>query len=76
MATTTFRTDPEKLKRLDDLAKILGRSRAWLLNKAVDELLEYEEWFVGEIQKGLQDDEKENYASSEEIKAIFQKYRS
>jgi predicted transcriptional regulator len=56
MASTTFRTDVEKLQRIDASAKSLGRSRSWLSNKVVDDLLEHEEWFAAGVQKGIQDD--------------------
>ena len=75
MATTTFRTDAEKLQRIDALAKSLGRSRSWLLIKTVNDLLEYEECFAAEVQKGIQDDSENRYASPEKAQSIFDRCR-
>jgi len=44
--TVSVRIDENKLKRLDKLARITRRSRAWLINEAVDRYLSYEEWFI------------------------------
>ena len=74
MTATTFRTDPEKLKRIDKLAKSLGHSRSWLLNKAIDDLLEYQEWFAGQVQTGLEEEEKSQFASADKIENLFQQY--
>ena len=74
MPTTTFRTDQDKIEKLDALAQALGRSRNWVLNKAVDDLLEYQEWFMNKVEEGIQDDKAGNYAPPEAVEAIFQKH--
>lgn len=43
------------IERIDRLAKALGRSRAWVLNQAAERYLDYEEWFVREVQAGLEE---------------------
>lgn len=45
--------DDEKIDRIDRLAGELGRSRAWVLNQAADRFLDYEEWFVRQVQEGI-----------------------
>ncbi len=49
----SLRMDEEKIERIDRLAAELGRSRAWVLNQAADRYLEYEEWFVRQVQEGI-----------------------
>lgn len=40
---TTFRTSKEKMELIESVASSMGRTRSWLLNKAVDDILEYYE---------------------------------
>lgn len=72
---TTFRSEAEKIERVDALAAALNRSRNWVLNKAVDDLLEYNEWFVSEVNKGVAAADAGRLASPERVQAIFDKYR-
>ena len=71
---TTFRTSKEKMELIDSVASAMGRSRSWLLNKAVDDILEYYQWYVGEVQKGAEAADNGEFASSKEVDAVFRKY--
>jgi predicted transcriptional regulator len=51
--TTTVRMDERTLRRLDGVAHATSRSRAWVINQAVKRYLDYEEWFVGEVEAAL-----------------------
>jgi predicted transcriptional regulator len=44
---------PEKEAKLNQLAARSGKNTAEFLQEAVDQLLEYESWFVQEVEKGL-----------------------
>jgi predicted transcriptional regulator len=55
--TTTIRMDPRTLKRVDGIARALSRSRAWVINQAVERYLDYEEWFIAAVKHGLKDAE-------------------
>jgi predicted transcriptional regulator len=74
MKTTTVRLDDKILDRVDGLAKVLSRSRSWVINQAIDRFLEYEEWFVREVEDGLAEVEKGEVASHEEVVATFRKW--
>jgi RHH-type transcriptional regulator, rel operon repressor / antitoxin RelB len=50
---TTIRMESRTLKRVDGLAHAMSRSRAWVINQAVEHYLDYEEWFVGEVKEAL-----------------------
>lgn len=52
--TASFRTDNEKLERLDRLAKAMDRSRSWLINDALERYMEYEEWFRTFVEEGIE----------------------
>jgi predicted transcriptional regulator len=74
MKTTTIRIDNDILDRIDELAKSLSRSRSWVINKAIDQLLSYEEWFVQEVSNGLKEAKQGEFASNAEVEAKFQKW--
>jgi predicted transcriptional regulator len=74
MKTTTVRLDDKMLDRVDGLAKVLSRSRSWVINGAIDRFLEYEEWFVQEVNDALAEVEKGEIANHEEVIARFRKW--
>ncbi len=55
--TTTIRMDTRTLKRVDGIARAMSRSRAWVINQAIERYLDYEEWFVGAVKQGLKEAE-------------------
>ena len=44
---------PEKEAKLNELAARSGKNTAEFLQEAVDRLLEYENWFIQQVEKGL-----------------------
>ena len=72
--STSFRASKDKIERIDAIATSMGRSRNWLLNKALDDILEHQAWFVAEVQKGIEAADKGEFASRDEVTAIFNKY--
>jgi len=72
--STSFRVSKEKIERIDAIATSMGRSRNWLLNKALDDILDHQAWFVAEVQKGIAAADKGEFASPEKVTAIFNKY--
>lgn len=72
--STSFRASKDKIERIDSIAATMGRSRNWLLNKALDDILEHQAWFVAEVEKGIEAADKGEFASPEEVTAIFNKY--
>jgi predicted transcriptional regulator len=47
-----IRLTPEKEARLHELAARSGKNTAELVQEAVDRLLDYETWFIKEVEKG------------------------
>jgi predicted transcriptional regulator len=74
MKTTTVRIDDTILERVDSLARTLSRSRSWVINQAIDRFLDYEEWFVKEVEDGLAEVEQGEIATREEVEAKFRKW--
>ncbi len=74
MKATTIRIDDEKLARIDSMAKSLSRSRTWVINQAIERFLNYEEWFVREVESGLEEARNGDLATQEEVTAGFAKW--
>lgn len=72
--STSFRASKDKIERIDAIATSMGRSRNWLLNKALDDILEHQAWFAAEVQKGIAAADNGEFASPDEVTAIFNKY--
>ena len=49
----TVRTDHKKLKKLDKLADQMERSRNYVVNQAIDQLLEVHAWQVERTKEGI-----------------------
>ena len=73
-SSTSFRTDPDTLSSLDEIAKNMGRSRNWVLNKAIKDFIEYQQWFKKQVQEGLEAADKGEFASDEEINNVFNRF--
>ncbi len=71
---STLRTDKETLARLDGLAKRLGRSRNWAINKAIEDFIDYHEWYAAKVQEGIRAAEAENFVTQAEVDAAFAEF--
>jgi predicted transcriptional regulator len=74
MRATTIRMEDTVLDRVDSMAKSINRSRTWVINQAVERFLSYEEWFVLEVQAGMNEAASGEIASPEEVKERFAKW--
>jgi len=74
MKTTTIRMNDGTLDRIDTMAKNLNRSRTWVINQAVERFLGYEEWFVREVEAGIEEARRGEFALPEEVAARFDKW--
>lgn len=67
----TFRLDSEKRAALDAIAVGMDRDRSYLLNEAITLYLEMYQWQIEEIQKGVAEAEAGDFASTDEVNAVF-----
>lgn len=74
MKATTVRMDEDTLGRIDGLATELKRSRSWVIKEAIERFLEYEEWYIQEVRKGIDEVSRGETATPEEVKDRFRKY--
>jgi predicted transcriptional regulator len=68
----SVRTDAAKLTELDRLAQAQNRSRNFVVNEAIDRYLAEEARWAAKVQAGLAAAEAGDFASSDEVEALFQ----
>jgi predicted transcriptional regulator len=74
--TTTIRMGSRTLKRVDGLANAMSRSRAWVINQAVERYLDYEEWFVSEVKQALKEAERGRLLDHETVVKRWERKRA
>lgn len=70
------RTDKKKLRQLDKLAKQMHRSRNYIVNQAIDQLLDVYAWQDEQARAGIRAADKGEFASDAEMDRIFGKHGS
>lgn len=74
MSAFTVRLDDDKTRRLDLLASKLDRPRSYLAAQAIDDYLAREEWQIAEIEAGVTQAERGEFASVEDLARVVAKY--
>jgi RHH-type transcriptional regulator, rel operon repressor / antitoxin RelB len=72
----TIRVDGEIRQRLEKLSKATARTKSFLAAEAIRFYLDANEWQIKEIEAGLHEADAGNFASEEEVEAIFSKWRT
>ncbi len=75
-ATMSFRTDEETKSRLDRLAGTRQRDRSFLINEAIEQYLELSDWQEAQIRAGIEEADRGEFATEEEVEAVFAKWRN
>ena len=75
-AAFTIRLDDETLAKLDALAADTDRSRNWLAAKAIENYIELNVWQIERIKQGIAQADRGEFATEEEVEAVFAKYRT
>jgi predicted transcriptional regulator len=70
-AVITARLDPETLAGLDEIAGRQDRSRAYLVAKAVREMVEEEAAMRAFVQKGIDSADRDDMISQDDMEAWF-----
>ena len=71
MPSVSFRIPEEKKLLIDELAAAQDRDRSYIINQALDAYLEVMEWQLDHIKEGLRQAEAGEFASDDEVKAVF-----
>ncbi|PAQ11905.1 CopG family ribbon-helix-helix protein [Mesorhizobium temperatum] len=74
MTAFTVRVPDETANRLDQLAEKLDRSRSYAAAQAIEDFVAREEWQLAEIETGLADAERGDFASDRDVAAVVGKY--
>jgi predicted transcriptional regulator len=64
---------PELQAKLDEVAAQQGRDAQSLVQEAVQRLVDYDQWFVREVEKGLAQIERGEVLEHEEVAARLEK---
>jgi len=64
---------PELQAKLDEVAAQQGRDAQSLVQEAVQRLVDYDQWFVREVEKGLAQIERGDVLEHEEVGARLEK---
>jgi predicted transcriptional regulator len=74
MAAFTVRLPDEQSAQLDQLAGKLDRSRSYLAARAIEDYLARESWQITEIEAGLAEADKGEFASDSDVAAVLNTY--
>ena len=70
----SIRASEDLILKFNALAKETDRSRAYLINQALEEYIAREAWQVAEIRQALQEADAGDFATDEEIAALDAKW--
>ena len=73
--TVSFRTDAKKVKTLDALASVQDRDRSYLLNQAVDNYLDLQQYHIELIEKGIRQADNGELVDHSEVEKMVAKLR-
>jgi predicted transcriptional regulator len=73
--TITIEIDPKARQALDEIAAATERRRVEVLRDAIAAYLELHAWQAEHIRQALRDAEAGKFASDEEVKATFARWR-
>ena len=64
---------PELHAKLDSIAAEQGRDREALVHEAIERLVEYDDWFIRQVEKGLAQIERGDLLEHREVAAQMEK---
>ncbi len=76
MSALTISLTDETAEKLDTLARVQEISRSSLVSKAIEEFIAKENWQIAEIQSGLDEAEREDFASDDDLKIVIDRYQA
>ena len=73
--TVSFRTDAAKVEALDALASLQDRDRSYLLNQAVDNYLELQQYHIELIEQGIREADAGDLVDHSEVEKMVARLR-
>jgi predicted transcriptional regulator len=74
MSAFTVRLPDDVAEKLDALAAKLDRSRSYVAAQAIGDFVEREAWQLADIEAGLREADKGDFATDAEVAATIAKY--
>lgn len=74
MPVLSVRVSDEQATLLDTLAKVTDRSRSYLVGMALERLIEENSWQMQEIQQAIEEADRGEFATEEEVQAVRKKW--
>lgn len=69
--SVSFRVEDSKVRELDLFAKATRRDRTQLIDEALDNYLDAQQWQLQEIKAALKDADAGDFATDAEVNAVF-----
>ncbi|PJE56748.1 CopG family ribbon-helix-helix protein [Marinomonas sp. BSi20584] len=76
LKATSVRLDEETLQRVGQMAEAMDRPRAWLMAEAIKQYVAREDWFIHEVEKGIESADKGKWIDHSDIKAKWDAKRA
>jgi predicted transcriptional regulator len=78
MGTEAFsvRADTKKVKQLDRIAKQQDRSRNYMVNQAIDQLLDLHAWQNERVKEGINAADQGRFATDTDMVRFLNKYKN
>lgn len=74
MTAFTVRVPDTIAEKLDQLAAKMDRSRAYVAAQAIEDFVDREAWQLAEIEAGLAEADRGEFASAAELASVTSKY--
>jgi len=73
--TVSFRADSKKVEALDALASVQDRDRSYLLNEAVDNYLDLQQYHITLIEQGIRQADAGELVDHSDVEKMVAKLR-
>jgi RHH-type transcriptional regulator, rel operon repressor / antitoxin RelB len=60
--------------RVSKLAEAMDRPKSWIIERAIEDYVSLQAWQVAEIKRGLQEADAGDFATDDEVEAVFRKW--
>ena len=74
MTAFTIRVPDEVGERLNQIAQKLDRSRSYMAAQAIEDFVSREEWQLAEIEAGIAEADRGEFASDDDVARVVGKY--
>ena len=71
MKNISIRMEEETISKINKIAELEDRDRSYIINKAVKEYLDYQEYILQQINEGIKDIEEGRVYSEKEVFAFL-----